>query len=68
MLVCVCLQVLDRLLLAQLLGGLQGLQLPAGVVARGPAFCEVTGFEAGTAVAAAGEAHPLTCVEGAWIR
>jgi hypothetical protein len=57
----VCLQVLDRLLLAQLLGGLQGLVLPAGVVARGPAFCEVTGFDAGTAdaVAAAGEGMSL---------
>jgi hypothetical protein len=57
---CVCLQVLDRLLLARLLGGLQGLELPAGVRARGSAFCEVQGFDAGTAdaVAAAGE-QPL---------
>lgn len=55
---CVRLQVLDRLLLARLLAGLDGLDLPAGVRARGPAFCVVQSFGAGTAdaVAAAGEA------------
>jgi hypothetical protein len=50
------LQVLDRLLLARLLQGLQGLQLPGGVKARGPGFIEATAFDdaLADAVAAAG--------------
>lgn len=51
---------LDRLLLANLLQQLQGLQLPGGVRARGPAFLEATSFAAAAeladAVAAAGRA------------
>lgn len=48
---------LDRLLLARLLARLQDLQLPGGVRARGPRFCEATAFDAALAdaVAAAGE-------------
>lgn len=38
-------QVVDRYLLARLLQQLQGLQLPGCVSARGPAFCEASGFD-----------------------
>lgn len=49
-------QVVDRYLLARLLQQLQGLQLPGGVSARGPAFCEASSFDGALveAVTAAG--------------